>query len=583
MNRNHPILLTIGLGIVVVLLAACNPAADVTPLSPTATLASTPTLLLPTPLPAEVAPLHLGWVWSTAERALWPRVTVDDSGTFYLADQAGALHAVTAPGAELWSAAGDCGDAYPPVLSPDADRLYFVGVADVPQVCALDVDGNLLWKAAVKDLAQAVPVLAPDGSLHLRTDTGMVHISPDGAATRYTLPTELTSPLSSSDMPPVIDGGGNAYFALEQTGNVLVLSPAYETSAECEVGEIRSGVVAQGDEGFFIAVEPGEIVSYDASCRERWRYRVSEDEGEDVGLALAAGQDDVLYAGGPGGLLLALGRDGQPLWRNEMKAGAPEIVSLAIGADGTIAAAGDRPVSVLAYNRAGTPLLAQRVYGVEDTGVPAPVPGGGIAQVHEGRLNVYTTDPALVVEVPTPQPTPDSAAAAEAEIAQFMRDMIVTEDIEGTLQYIEETDWYGTGPTDNVIVWRSVVEAEPSVSVTPTVPFSEKVPQLDEDHPRKVWTYGSGKLVEIAADPEQMLAAIAAYRETHIDKETDQNIFAWGFYEFGIVSLDASRQKAEVYRSASCGPLCGSGYLLTIERAPDGRWFVSDSVHLWQS
>ena len=65
--------------------------------------------------------------------------------------------------------------------------------------------------------------------------------------------------------------------------------------------------------------------------------------------------------------------------------------------------------------------------------------------------------------------------------------------------------------------------------------------------------------------------------------EVGHDIFAWGFYQFAITSVDESLQKAEVYRAASCGLVCGSGYLLTLERMPDGEWLITDAEHLWQS
>jgi len=98
-----------------------------------------------------------------------------------------------------------------------------------------------------------------------------------------------------------------------------------------------------------------------------------------------------------------------------------------------------------------------------------------------------------------------------------------------------------------------------------------------------VWSYRDGQLVEVTGDAAEKLAAIDAYQADFMDFETEQTIFASGFYEFVTVSLDPGLQKAEVYRSISCGPLCGSDYLLILERAPDGEWYVSDSTHLWQS
>lgn len=556
-------------------------AVEITPELPTAEALQT--TATPMPPPAQAAPLHLSWVWPDDDRGLIPMVTAGKDGVLYVADRDGALHAVTAPGDALWSVSGDCSNALPPALSADGSRLYLVGVGETPQVCARDASGALVWQTPVEELAQSVPVLAPDGALHLRTVSGVVRISPDGAATAHALPEPVISPLFGSKGVPVVDGSGNIYLAQEMADKVWVFSPEYEVSAECELEDISSNVAAGSGAGFVVAAEPGQIVSYDPSCQELWRYAALDEGWDHAWLVLAVGQDGVLYAGGPGGLLLALSTDGEELWRNEPQAGGPELFALDIGVDGTIAAAADRPASVLAYTRQGEPLLAQQLYKTENTGLPSALPGGSVAQVHEGRLEVYTSDPALVVAAPTQAPPPQSVDEAEAEIVQFMLDMIVQDEIEGTLRYIEDTNWYGTGPTENLIVWSDVLDAEASEAITETISFLETIPSLDEDNPRQVWTYGDGQLVQVTGDAAQKLAAIEAYREAFMDQETEQHIFAWGFYEFAIVSLDPSLQQAEVYRSISCGPLCGSGYLFTLERAPDGDWYVSDSVHLWQS
>jgi hypothetical protein len=106
---------------------------------------------------------------------------------------------------------------------------------------------------------------------------------------------------------------------------------------------------------------------------------------------------------------------------------------------------------------------------------------------------------------------------------------------------------------------------------------------MDEKDPVKVWSYNRKGLKEIEGDTAAKLAAIEAYDEEYMNIGEGPDIFAWGFYEFAITSLDESLQKAQVYRAASCGGLCGSGYLLTLERTPDGEWVMTNAEHLWQS
>ena len=131
-------------------------------------------------------------------RGAAPVLAVDGAGMSYVADQEGVLHGVAAPGEALWSVVSVCGNALPPALSADGAALYFVGYTDEEalSVCAVTLDGRPLWNTPVEGLTQYVPTVAPDGSLHLSTETGILRITPDGEATEHALPEEATGPLS---------------------------------------------------------------------------------------------------------------------------------------------------------------------------------------------------------------------------------------------------------------------------------------------------------------------------------------------------------------------------------------------------
>jgi len=527
-------------------------------------------------------PLHLGWRWSPEGSDLLPIVAVDDAGGVYAADRGGSLYAISAPGEVRWQMDDACGEVLPPVINEDGSTLYAVGVAEPPLVCAISTAGEFQWSTPVPGLMQPIPTLAPDGALHLRTLDGAVRIDSDGGLEAFALPESITSPLFGSSESPLVSANGNIHFALPYQQAVLVLDQEYQEVATCKVGVIRSNLAPFGSDSFAIALNSGEIAAFHQDCSEQWRVAVLPKDAGDRWLYIAAGQDGTLLVGGPEGVLLALSDAGQTLWRSEPAQGSASLIYLAVGPDGTIAASGSAPPALLAFAADGAPRLAQQIFAPDEAGLPVATHDGGVVIVNEGSLDAYTDDPGLVIELPPPAAPPADLTAAEEEIAQFMVAMIVEDEIEGTLRYIEQTDWYGEGPTDNVIVWAAVANGSPGDSAATESPIMEGVPQLDQGNPRQVWTYGNGTLTTIADDADAMAGAIEAYENEHM-QDTAQTIFAWGLYTFAIVEVTSDLQTATVYRSTSCGPLCGSGFLFTLQRAPDGRWFISDSEHLWQS
>jgi len=429
--------------VALLLLAACVPI----PAAPTVATepppATEPTASATARAVAAEGALHLGWVWPEEELLVWPGLAVGRDGLIYVADQEGALHAVAAPGQESWSVTSECGLALPPILSADEDALYFAAVTedDTLSVCAVTLDGEPLWAADPEGVVDYVPTLGADGLAYLRSDTGVVRITPDGEATQHALPEEATGSVIRTGAPLAVDGAGNSYYVNTLKSKIVVVSPEFATRAECPVGRGPAGVigalggdkdessaegesptivnmwvadpVARAGEGFVVAADPGVVAAYDADCNELWSYAVSESEELTGRLVVATGADGAVYAGGAGGLLAALTAEGELLWRNEAVEGAPQIVILDVSADGAIAALADFPPTLLAYAAGGEPTLAERLYELDATSYPAAMPGGALAQVHQGRLEVYTSDPALAVETAAPAPPPADRAAAE--------------------------------------------------------------------------------------------------------------------------------------------------------------------------
>jgi len=159
---------------------------------------------------------------------------------------------------------------------------------------------------------------------------------------------------------------------------------------------------------------------------------------------------------------------------------------------------------------------------------------------------------------------------AEQELVSFMLDFIVQQEIGGTANYIQASGqpWVDAPPNANIIIWSPPVDYI----------HEDSIDYVKSDEPIKVWLFADGKLVE-AADKK---GAIENYEETNMSNPKS-NIWAWGYYEFGIMSISDNGQEATVYVGVSCGPLCGHGVMYTVNRNSFGKWVIKDSKDLWIS
>lgn len=159
---------------------------------------------------------------------------------------------------------------------------------------------------------------------------------------------------------------------------------------------------------------------------------------------------------------------------------------------------------------------------------------------------------------------------AEKELVSFELDFIVQQEIGGTANYIQTSGqpWVAAPPSANIIIW-----SPPAENVN-----ADSIEYLKSDAPIKVWLYADGKLAE-ATDKE---GTIQEYKQTHMSSP-QSDIWAWGYYEFGIMSMSSDHQEATVYVGASCGPLCGHGVMYTVDRNGFGKWEIKDAKDLWQS
>ncbi len=128
--------------------------------------------------------------------------------------------------------------------------------------------------------------------------------------------------------------------------------------------------------------------------------------------------------------------------------------------------------------------------------------------------------------------------------------------------------WADAPQDANLIVW-----APPNDSLK-----NDSIEFLKSDQPEKVWWFAKDRLVEVTDQQN----AIRQFRSAHFSSISPDN-HSWGYYEFGILSLSRGNTQAKVYVGISCGPLCGTGTIYTLERNETGQWEVKDSEMKWIS
>ena len=80
------------------------------------------------------------------------------------------------------------------------------------------------------------------------------------------------------------------------------------------------------------------------------------------------------------------------------------------------------------------------------------------------------------------------------------------------------------------------------------------------------------------SEESDQLAEIQRYRQDYMIYPDNEY---WGYYTFGIFSIASDGQQAEVYLGASCGPMCGNGFMITLQRNSSGDWEISDTELVW--
>lgn len=503
--------------------------------------------------------LHLGLIWPEKAGTLSPQLAVGADGILYVMDDQAALHAVTPGGQELWIYQPGTKLAGAPVMSGDGSAVYFLTGDN--ELISVGTDGKLRWTFKADDVLTAAHVVAPDGAIYLHTRSGGHRVSPDGKSQPFTWPQYTERGQVAFD--------SQSQLALWSPADdqLVVLSPTGKVSMKCdEKTQVSYGPLIGKQDALIYALADGTLVARDAACQELWRSSLGNSQEQGAYYPLALATDGTIYAAGPAGRIQAFSAEnGKQLWATEPVTAAGRLVHLAYGEDGMLYALSDQ-ATLLGF-RDGQQIWSQTLTEPEMPGPLEMTPDGGLAFIQAGQLYLFTRDAALTRSLPTPVPAPVDKAQAEKEIVDFLVDFIVKEEIVGTVDYIRNTGWGSEPPAANLIVWAPALE-----------PKEGSFAFLQSDQPTQVWWYADGQLTE----KDDQLKSIEDYKQRYM-QDAKSDIFAWGYYEFGIVSLADDMASAKVYVGASCGPLCGHGFYYTLQRSPSGKWWIVDAQHLWQS
>ncbi len=511
-------------------------------LAPTQTPMPTDTPMPPTDTPtspaaAVLAALHLGWAWTDGDLQA-EAVEIGEDGVLYVMDSGSTLRALNAAGRELWQYHGDYDRAVGPWLSRDTQVLYIV--TDQLDLIAVGADGVARWSRKLPESARSLTV-APDG-------TGLVATAEDGR--RITPDGQQEGPFTwpASTFPTIaFDSRGRSY--LPAKNEIWVLSPAGEKERACpaDVTVFSETIVGLPDDGAVYADLDYNLVAVNSTCQELWRYTPEgpePDSGRGWG-ALVFAEDGALFAARNNGEIHALDAAGQLRWQLTPD---PELGTfLAPGPDGALLAAG--PAGELAaFDKGGQQVWAYAPYYAGGPGALAWVGEAGLTTIQAGRLLFFTTDPAAMLQEPTPVPPPANVAAAEAEIVAWL---------------LDEAGCQG----DAIAIWGPAEEGEYGMA------------GVNTDAARRVWWCEAGQWIEQA----DMQAAITRAETRNKEAGHEVRQYPVAYFEFGILSIADDLREAVVYLGSTIGPLWGSGYEHTLRRRPSGEWTIAGSRMRWVS
>lgn len=275
---------------------------------------------------------HRSWELSLGE-VLRGSCVIAADGTIYAATEH-ALHAVSRTGEETWSVPIQLPKEEPPspALGPD-DAVY---VKSGKALVAFDPSGALLWQTDFPEGVLSSPTVLLDGTIHVSKGAGgLAALSPTGTV-QPTLAPDVKGRYSTAAVAP--DGTLTVLRVDTFDTHVLAFGPSGAPSFDAQkVGPVygfQAYPVSAAGGTAYVATD-NELVALSSTGDVLWRHA---SPSNNAGPAVAA--DGTLYPS-VGSPVEALHPDGTVKWSYD---GGPLAHghSVAIAADGTIYAVGDR-------------------------------------------------------------------------------------------------------------------------------------------------------------------------------------------------------------------------------------------------
>ncbi|GAA3638808.1 outer membrane protein assembly factor BamB family protein [Flavivirga jejuensis] len=229
----------------------------------------------------------------------------------------------------------------------------------VPNVFAIDNNGQVLWSYETGDIVRSAPAIHSNGNIYLGSyDDNLYGFTPAG------------------NIAMQLDIGNNAKYS----GPVFGLN-----------GEI------------YIGSQTDELIAVDEGGNELWRF----DTGGDVNSTPAIGSDGRIYVGSTGDFFYAFNTDGTENWSSEF--GSWTATATAIAPDGTIYFAGEGNNTdasfggvLIAYNPDGTEQWRVGLTDKVNQGGPCVAPDGKIyVGGHGNELMAFSQSGSLLWSYPT--------------------------------------------------------------------------------------------------------------------------------------------------------------------------------------
>ncbi|MHB8763811.1 MAG: PQQ-binding-like beta-propeller repeat protein [Deferrisomatales bacterium] len=242
----------------------------------------------------------------------------------------GALYAITPEGRIAWSKAASA------AATVGSDGTLYVA-AGTKELVALASDGTQEWSyssAPAEGALVGSPALAADGTIYVATATGVLHAVNRDGSKRWSF-------WVGSNLGELVLGPIGEVYAPGTDGVLRVYNP--DGSKRWEAGSAGGGIL--GSDGTAYVSARDRIRALDAAGKEVEVFRATR-----VATApRVISSDGTLYALGKTGTVAALHPNGSLRWT--YTAGYSYIWPMAIGADGTVYAGGDKVWALSADGR----------------------------------------------------------------------------------------------------------------------------------------------------------------------------------------------------------------------------------------